>query len=236
MIWRGCSIDESLFFSRNRESKMKNILCFGDSNTYGLSPEWFKGNPGRHDENTRWTMRLQKQLGDEYHIIEEGLCGRTTCFEDPTEPGRSGAEFFRAALETHAPLDLVIIMLGTNDCKNIFAASAFEIGNGMTRLVKEALNPFHYQFGGVPKVLIVAPVPFDESATRLGGGMITMEVVEKSRKLAGIYEGIAKMFNCEFMDLGAFAKTTDYEGIHLPADAHAKAADAFETKIRDIFK
>ncbi len=215
---------------------MKRIFCFGDSNTYGLSPEWLKERPGRYDENTRWTMRLQKQLGDDYYVIEDGLCGRTTCFDDPTDPGRCGTDFFKAALETHNPLDLVVIVLGTNDCKNIFSASPFEIGNGMARLVKDALNPFNYQFGGVPKVLIAAPSPFDKAAEKLGGGVITKEVIEKSKKLAEVYKGIAEMFKCEFIDLGAYAMPTDYEGIHLPAESHAKVADALEAKIREIFK
>ena len=90
---------------------MKNILCFGDSNTYGLKPEWIKGDFGRHDENTRWPGAMRNILGDGYRVIEEGLCGRTTVFDDPTSPYRNGFDYLQPCLESHSPLDLVIIML-----------------------------------------------------------------------------------------------------------------------------
>ncbi|MBR0402477.1 MAG: hypothetical protein IJH73_08230, partial [Lachnospiraceae bacterium] len=99
---------------------LKNILCFGDSNTYGFSPDWVKGNFGRHDRSVRWTGRLQELLGDEYRIIEEGLSGRPTVFADPTMADMSGLPYFRPCLKSHMPLDLVIIMLGTNDMKHRF--------------------------------------------------------------------------------------------------------------------
>ena len=89
----------------------KRILCFGDSNTYGYDP---KG--GRYDEDTRWTMRLQTQLGPEYTVIEEGFNGRTCVYDDPIEGGyKSGAAYLPPCLMSHAPLDVVILMLGTND-------------------------------------------------------------------------------------------------------------------------
>ena len=97
-----------------------NILCFGDSNTWGYKPD----KTGRFDENTRWTALLQKKLGPEYHIIEEGLCGRTTVFQDELRESRRGLDMIGVTVEMHNPLDLVIIMLGTNDCKTRYGASA----------------------------------------------------------------------------------------------------------------
>ena len=90
-----------------------NILCFGDSNTWGYRPD----RKGRFDENTRWTGLLQQKLGPEYHIIEEGLCGRTTIFQDELRENRRGLDMVGATVEIHNPIDLMIIMLGTNDCK-----------------------------------------------------------------------------------------------------------------------
>lgn len=90
-----------------------NILCFGDSNTYGYRPD----GSGRFGADTRWTGLLQKKLGTNDRIIEEGLCGRTTVFSDELREGRRGLDTIGILLESHAPVDLLILMLGTNDCK-----------------------------------------------------------------------------------------------------------------------
>ena len=213
---------------------MKHILCYGDSNTYGLSPEWIHGAPGRHDINTRWTGLLQKKLGSEYRIIEEGLNGRTTVFQDPTDPGRCGLDFIKVAVDTHLPLDLVIIMLGTNDCKKIFNASPMEIANGIGLLAKTVLNPYNYSLFPAPKVLIVAPAPLGEISASFEGGMFDASSLDKSRKLAGAYKPVADMLGCEFLDLAPYAETAPFEGIHLTAEAHSKVADTMEKKIREI--
>ena len=103
----------------------KHIICFGDSNTHGYCAE----TDGRFDENTRWTCLLQAKLGDEYLILEEGLGGRTTCFDDPTHEGLRGLDYISPCLQTHEPVDLLIIMLGTNDTKERFGCSAESLGN-----------------------------------------------------------------------------------------------------------
>ena len=112
-----------------------NILCFGDSNTWGYKPD----KTGRFDENTRWTALLQKKLGPEYHIIEEGLCGRTTVFQDELRESRRGLDMIGVTVEMHNPLDLVIIMLGTNDCKTRYGASASVIARGLDQVVSRNL-------------------------------------------------------------------------------------------------
>ena len=215
---------------------MRNILCYGDSNTYGLSPEWLNGKPGRHGPDVRWPGVLQRLLGDEYHIIEEGLNGRTTVFDDPTSAGRRGLDFLPVCIESHLPLDLVILMLGTNDVRSMYGVSPSEIAAGMGRLVQAVLNPFIYMMFTPPKVLIAAPVPIGEDATRLPDGITTMESVEKSRRLAAHYEPLAQMMGCEFIDLAAVAETAPGEGIHLNAAGHAAVARAMADKIREIFK
>ena len=213
---------------------MKHILCFGDSNTYGLKPEWVMGDFGRHDENTRWPGKMRNLLGDEYRVIEEGQCGRTTVFEDPTFPMKSGINYLRPCIESHTPLDLIIIMLGTNDTKGMFNASAAEISAGLGRLITTAKDPSVYMGGPVPQVLVAVPVPLGEVATTLPDGITTMEMVEKSRALAARYENTAKMHGCEFIDLGKVAETAPFEGVHITAEGHAKIAEAMAAKVREI--
>ena len=113
----------------------KHIICYGDSNTHGYCAM----NDGRFDENERWTCLLQKSLGEDYLILEEGLSGRTTSFRDPVFEGLSGLDYLYPCLMSHEPVDLLVIMLGTNDTKERFSAGAPAIGLGMIRLVKKAI-------------------------------------------------------------------------------------------------
>ena len=213
---------------------MKNILCFGDSNTFGLSPEWVKGNFGRHPRQVRWPGRLQALLGEEYYVIEEGLSGRTTVFDDPTMPDLNGLPYLQPCLQSHMPLDLVILMLGTNDTKDMFSASPPIIAMGLARLIKIAKDPTVYMGMPVPQILVAVPVPIGEAALQLPDGITTPAMIEKSRTLAPWYERTAKMYGCHFLDLGQVASTTDYEGIHLDAAGHAAVAEAMAEKVREI--
>ena len=137
---------------------MKEILCFGDSNTHGYMP----GLGTRYPYDVRWPGVLARLLGAEYHIVEEGMDGRTTAFEDAIQPHRSALGYLYPCLKTHAPLDLVILMLGTNDTKVRYAVSAEEIGFGLQRDLEEIETFFRYnaaRAGTCPKILVVSPVP-----------------------------------------------------------------------------
>lgn len=213
---------------------MKHILCFGDSNTYGLNPEWIKGNPGRHDINTRWPGKMQNILGSEYRVIEEGLCGRTTVFDDPTSPYRSGIDYLVPCIESHNPLDLIIIMLGTNDSKPLFNAGPADIAAGVGRLITTAQNPMLYMGRPVPKILVVCPVPLGEGIFSLPSGMLNEDMLNKTKKLAPAMENTAKMYGCSFLDLAPVAETAPYEGIHITAEGHGKIAAAMAEKVREI--
>ena len=103
---------------------MKSILCYGDSNTYGLMPD----SPDRYPRDVRWTGILQKKLGEDYYVIEEGLSGRTTLWDDPIEEHKNGKKYLLPCLDSHKPVDLVILMLGTNDLKTRFSLTPFDIG------------------------------------------------------------------------------------------------------------
>lgn len=214
---------------------MKRILCFGDSNTYGLSPEWVVGRPGRYDERTRWPCVLQRLLGEDFRIIEEGLSGRTTVFDDPTATGRRGLDFIGVCIESHQPLDLVILMLGTNDTKSLFGAPPFLIAEGMRRLAEAALNPYGSFMFPAPRVLIAAPVPLGSAALSLPDGITDSAALEKSRLLAGFYKQTAGRLGCDFIDLAEFAEVSPLDGIHLPPEGHLSIAEAFAEKIKEIF-
>ena len=214
----------------------KHIVCFGDSNTHGYcaDPMDCADHGDRFNESERWTRLLQQKLGDEYLVLEEGLSGRTTVFNDPLHECMSGLDYITPCLMSHEPVDLLIIMLGTNDTKGMFNASPSEIAAGLGRLIQTAKNPAVYMGGPVPKVLVAVPVPLGEAATRLPDGITTMEMVEKSRALAPRYENTAKMHGCDFIDLGKVAETAPFEGVHITAEEHAKIAEAMAAKVREI--
>ena len=170
-----------------------NILCFGDSNTHGYNPS----NGGRFDRDTRWTGRLQKLLGDSDYVIEEGLSGRTTVFSDPIHEGLNGFEYIYPCLMTHEPIDLLIIMLGTNDTKERFGANASVIALGLNRLIEKAKNTRQAFRDGKSKILIVAPLPIREEIYTVECGLTMGKgCVEKSQEIIPLYEGIAKNQGC----------------------------------------
>ena len=132
---------------------MQQVLCFGDSNTWGYNPE----NGERFPWGIRWTSILQQKLANkDIRIIEEGLCGRTTVFEDPLRQGRKGVSLFPTLLETHKP-ENIVIMLGTNDCKTVFSASPDVIGKGIRRLLIQAK-----QYSADSRILLVSPIYLGE--------------------------------------------------------------------------
>ena len=196
----------------------KNILCFGDSNTHGYNSK----TGGRFGTDERWTKLLQKKLGDEYYIIEEGLSGRTTSFEDPVFEGLNGLNAIYPCMMSHEPLDLVIIMLGTNDTKDRFAANAFIIGKGLERLTQKAIDT-HAAWRGKPNVLIVAPPPIDSgyAATAVAGEM-GVHCVERSEHLAIEFKDVADRLQCHFLDAGSIPgiEMYPYDWMHLSLDSH----------------
>ncbi len=137
---------------------MRQILCYGDSNTYGLVPK----ENARYPWGIRWTSRLNEKLGlQQYRVIEEGLCGRTTVFDDPFRDHRNGAKFVNAVLETHGASDLIILMLGTNDCKTAYKTTPQLIGKGVETVIAKIRN-----FAPDSKILLVSPIHLGEKVWR----------------------------------------------------------------------
>ena len=138
---------------------MKNVLCFGDSNTWGYVPEG--PDPGvsrRLPYGVRWPGSLQSILGDGYRIVEDALNGRTITSFDPTAPNRTGMDHLRIALDAHAPLDLVILALGCNEFKDAFGRTAEEIAGGIGQMIPVIRQSF-YGFPA-PRILVLAAAPF----------------------------------------------------------------------------
>ena len=217
---------------------MKRVLCYGDSNTYGCDTrQWATGRLGRYDEDTRWTGRLQKLLGDDYCVIEEGLNGRTTVFDDVTEPGRNGFDYLEIAFKSHDPIYLFVIMLGTNETKERFASSAACVAIGMGRLVKKALATECWG-PNKPNVLVIAPphigegMPKSEVGPTMGAGC-----VEKSRELAYYYKQQCDLIGCHFLDAQELGcEFNNIDCMHLTRKGHETMANALAELIPHLVK
>ena len=210
----------------------KRILCYGDSNTWGYIPSG-----GRYDEETRWPMRLQQLLGDDYAVIEEGFNGRTCVMDDPTEGGfKSGANYLPPCLMTHNPLDVVILMLGTNDTKRRFNLTPMTIGQGMMQLVRLVKLYGMNAAGDSPHIIIAAPSPI------LGNLMETRhaecfgpQAVEVSRGLVPELHRVSKLLRVDFFDASPYAEVSPLDAVHLTAKGHVQLAQAMAEKLRTVF-
>lgn len=213
-------------------STSKTIVCFGDSNTHGYN----SSNQGRFTEKERWTCLLADLLGPDYLIREEGLSGRTTSFEDPLFEGLNGFSYIHTCMLTHEPIDLLIIMLGTNDVKERFSATPKNITKGLERLTTKAiLTPEAWR--NKPNILIIAPPPIEEGyyETEIGGEM-GKGCIEKSKELVPLYREMANRLNCHFLDAGSIPGVGmyPYDHMHLSLEAHRILAENLAGLIPEI--
>ena len=208
---------------------MKTILCYGDSNTWGYNP----ATKERYGRDERWPGVLRNELGEEYLVLEEGLNGRTTVWDDPIEGYKNGKEYLIPCLETHKPIDLVMIMLGTNDLKKRFSLTAFDIASGAGVLVeivqKSAAGPDDH----APKVLLLAPPPVAKLAGTEFADMFE-EAEEKSKKLSQHYRRVAQELGCELLDTAEVIVSSPVDGIHFEAEEHRKLGKAVAACVRKI--
>ncbi|MSR31736.1 MAG: hypothetical protein EXR99_09550 [Gemmataceae bacterium] len=204
---------------------MKTILCFGDSNTWGYIP----GTGQRHPLKKRWPGVAGNILGTDFHFIEEGLNGRTTVMEDPTRPGRNGLPYFGPCLTSHAPLDLVVLMLGTNDCKHRFNLSAFDISEGMAMLVGLAKASSSGPGGKPPLVLVVSPATIGLLSDKVD---LFAGAEEKAQGLARHFAAVAQAHACGFFDASKVCQTSPVDGIHLDEAGQQALGRALAEKIR----
>ena len=200
----------------------KHIVCLGDSNTHGYCADPMDCADGgdRFNENERWTCLLQEHLGDEYLVLEEGLGGRTTVFRDPLHEGMSALDVVFPILMSHEPVDLLIIMLGTNDTKDRLGMNAACIALGMKRLV-EKCQTIPCWGKHAPNILVVCPPHIGEELTDpcMGSGCIA-----KSQELASRYEPVVKALGCAFLDAEGIAEFNKRDFMHLTRKGHANLA------------
>lgn len=211
----------------------KHIICLGDSNTHGYCADPNDcADPGlaRFNEDERWTCLLQKALGSEYLVIEEGLSGRTTVFEDPLYEGLDALHYLYPCLKSHEPVSLLIIMLGTNDAKERFGVNPFAIGLGMRRLVQKAKTVDCWGPEGRPNILVVAPPIIGEGVltSPVADEMGTMgpSCVEKSRKIPAEFRRVAAENGVHFLDANeAGCEFNEIDFMHLTRAGHARLAE-----------
>lgn len=208
---------------------MPVVVCFGDSNTWGYDPL----TRTRFTPAIRWTGVLQTSLGSDYTVIEEGLNGRTTNIDDPLDDDRNGKRHLPSRLETHAPFDLIAIMLGTNDLRARLNRSATDIAQSAALLGQMAARSVSGIGGKPPIVLLIAPPPVLIAAGMdelLAGG------AEKSNQFAARYEWAAERYGLRFFDAGSVITSSPIDGIHFDAENHLRLGKAVAAETRRLIE
>ncbi len=215
----------------------KHIVCIGDSNTHGYCADPTDCADGgiRFNEDERWTCLLQKALGEDYLVTEEGLSGRTTVFPDPLHESMDALGVIYPLLKSHEVVDLLIIMLGTNDVKERLGANAACIAIGMERLVRKAQSVDCWG-DKAPNILIVCPPPIlplmeqDPCGKPMGKGC-----VEKSRELPKFLEPKAQLVGAHYMD-AAQCEFNHVDGMHLTKKGHAQLAQLLAEAVPGLLR
>lgn len=203
----------------------KTILCYGDSNTWGNVPR----SDDRYPRDIRWTGALQNLLGKGYEVISEGLCGRTFIAVDPAKPHRTGITHLQAILESADPIDVVIVMLGTNDIKVTYKLTPAEIAAHVLQTIEFIRNVKDLE--KIPEILIICPPPVIIPQTNdLDSRMILGP--EAFRILPGLYKEVAQRQSCGFINAGEYISSSKIDGYHLDAEGHMKLAEIIHTWIQ----
>lgn len=207
---------------------MKNVLCYGDSNTWGYAP----GIGERFTWELRWPGILQQTLGKTFHIIEAGLNGRTTVFDDPDKAGCNGLTSLGPMLESCPLLDVVILMLGTNDLKHHLDVRAIETAQGIERLIEKIEADSERKIQDTPKILIVSPPGI--RAGSLMSGSLFQGALEKLREFPRLFSEVADNKGCYFLDAAQFVKPSTVDGVHLDERGHARLAQVITRALIEV--
>ncbi|MEN3791469.1 SGNH/GDSL hydrolase family protein [Fulvimarina sp. MAC3] len=212
---------------------MKTVLAFGDSLTWGYDPQTML----RHDFFDRWPNVVGKALGHKVRVISEGLNGRTTAFDDHMVPAeRNGAKVLPTLLASHQPLDLVVIMLGTNDLKrHTGGGRVFESRQGLERLI-EICQTFPYQRGyEPPKLLLVAP-PHFTSTTEPDFSLLFGHAVEESTHFRSAITKVAEEYGVTMFDASEICEASPIDGVHLDAENTRRLGEALIGPIKKLLE
>ena len=212
---------------------MKNILCFGDSNTWGYDPS----TQTRFSKDIRWTGVLQQLLGSKYNIIEEGLNGRTTNVNEKKDHGlgyfrpfRSAMDLLSVLIETNSPLDLIIVMLGTNDLKTNFNQSSEMIAKNMRLVCESIIDNDYFQS---KSIILVSPTHINEESPNLLDSFIG--TTQASQSFSNSYRKISDDLNLYFVDASESVKTNKIDGLHWDSKQHSDFANSLFNKIKKVY-
>lgn len=212
----------------------KTVLCFGDSLTWGFDP---RGGMSfvRYGFAERWTQQLQAELGSRYHVVEDGLNGRTTVFDDPVIGDMSGLAQLPISLKTHMPLDLVVILLGSNDSKTRFSVNGDEIARGLGRLLDIISKSNAGPEANAPQMLVLVPPEMgDVSKTWLKPIFDTAHSRAALQALRETYPPVAAAFGARCFDLNQVVDPGHIDGMHFDPEALKPVATALAKVVRDI--
>lgn len=214
---------------------MKTVLCFGDSNTWGYDPASITAPfPRRHPPEVRWTGVLARELGSEFRVIEEGQNGRTTVHEDPLNICRKGKDYLPACLESHKPLDLVILMLGSNDLKGMFNMPPGEIANSAAVLARMILASDAGPANRPPKLLLVCPPPVGDTGHLPEVAAKFPDAVARSAHFPVLYEAVAAALGCAYLNSQEIVQPSPLDALHLEAVEHEKLGQAMASKVKSL--
>lgn len=207
----------------------RTLLCYGDSNTHGTLPMAVRGERRRLEPDQRWPGVAAAALGPGWRVIEEGLPGRTTLHPDPIEGAHlNGLAVLPAILGSHRPVDIVALMLGTNDLKRRFGVSAAEIGESLARLAREIRTSDAGPDRQPPALLLIAPPPILEA------GCLTDIFAGGAAKSAGLADAVrqtAGLFGAGFLDAGSVIASSPVDGVHFEAAEHAALGQAIAARV-----
>lgn len=200
---------------------MKTLLCYGDSNTYGYNPK----TGGRYDCTIRWTTILQNKLGPDYSVVVEGLNGRTTAYDREDGPWKNGYPYLLPCIASNKPVDIISIMLGTNDCNLDLHLSVDDISKGMEKLITTIIQECPNIQGFVPRIIIMAPSPIlKDFANSPFAYQLDENSVIKSQELSKAYKKLADKYGCDFVDCKD-AQVSKIDSEHLTEKGHEKVAE-----------
>lgn len=203
------------------------ILCFGDSNTWGYEP----GTGIRLPD--RWTRVLKERL-PEAEILEEGLNGRNAIHRDAFVPEKCGFDTFKTMLMSHKPLDLVIVMLGTNDLKSMYHANAYYLARGMEAYIETLQNPALWKDTPMPQMLVVSPILLGEGIDRDRTENFNEKSLYESHRLADFYREAAETHGVHFLDASQHAEPSCIDHIHMDSANHRRLGEAMADKVAEI--
>lgn len=210
---------------------IKNVLCYGDSNTYGYMP----GYGTRYPREIRYPGRLQMLLGDEYNVIEEGCSGRTTLYDDPIDGWKNGMDYLLPCLYSHRPIDIMILMLGSNDLKLTFHLTAEQIAESAGKLVDVVKSFTAEKQEFVPKIILVSPPEIGKGIRNSAFyGAFDENSIGESKRFPEFFRKVANQRDCIFFDAAKHIYPSEVDSLHLTPEGHITLAKELAKVVRDL--